>query len=157
MSSGGESRQDAAAAARRTGGVPRWVRPALAGVGLAIAAYLTILHFDTGVPLYCAESGAVNCAQVLTSAQSVVLGLPVAAWGLLWFAVALVLLVGDGSGWRGQAAGWWTLIGAITVVYLIYAELIEVGKICLWCTSVHIIVLAIFVLQTLAAPRPEAE
>jgi uncharacterized membrane protein len=136
--------------------IPRWTRPALAAVGLVIAAYLTVLHYDTSVPLYCSESGAVNCAQVLTSAQSVVLGLPVAAWGLLWFAVALPLLLGDGAGWRGRAADLWTLIGAVSVVYLVYTELIVIGKICLWCTAVHVIVLAIFVLQALGAPRPEA-
>jgi uncharacterized membrane protein len=138
-------------------GVPRWLRPALAIVGLVISVYLTLLHYVTSVPLYCSNSGAVNCEQVLTSPQSVVLGLPVAAWGLAWFIVAVWLLWGGGgAGWRAQAANLWTVVGAITVVYLVYTELIVIGKICLWCTSIHVIVLAIFVLQTLAAPRPDA-
>ncbi len=137
-------------------GIPRWIRPALAAIGVAIAAYLTLLHYDTAVPLYCSNTGSVDCQQVLTSAQSVVLGLPVALYGLVWFAVALWLLVG-GSAWKDRAANLWTLVGAVAVVYLVYTELIVIGKICLWCTSVHVIVLAIFVLQSLGAPRAAAD
>ena len=29
--------------------------------------------------------------------------------------------------------------------YLVYAELYEIGKICLWCTGVHILTFVIFV------------
>ncbi len=139
--------------------VPRWIRPTLAAIGVVIAGYLTLLHFDSSVPLYCSNTGVIDCAQVLTSAQSVVLGLPVALYGLVWFIVALWLLWGAGAvgGWKERAANIWTLIGAAVVVYLVYTELLVIGKICIWCTSVHIIVLAIFVLQTLAPPRPEPD
>ena len=32
------------------------------------------------------------------------------------------------------------------VLYLVYAELIEIGKLCEYCTAVHIITFALFVL-----------
>ena len=32
------------------------------------------------------------------------------------------------------------------VLYLIYAELIQIGAICLWCTSVHVATFLIFAL-----------
>lgn len=131
-------------------------KPVLAGAGLLIAVYLTVLHYDTQVPLFCSSSGTIDCARVLTSAQSVVLGLPVAAWGLAWFVVALVLLAGRTPAWT-RAFSVWTVVGAISVVYLVYAELLVIGKICAWCTAIHIIVLALFVLQqTVPAPEPAA-
>jgi uncharacterized membrane protein len=42
-------------------------------------------------------------------------------------------------------------VGMGFVVYLIYVELIQVGYICLECTSVHVITFLLFVLTVLAA------
>jgi uncharacterized membrane protein len=101
---------------------------------------------------------AADCAQVLTSPESVVLGVPVAAYGLLWFAVALVLALGL---LRRPTPGLfrlnlvWTLIGTATVLYLVAVELLVVGRICIWCTAVHVIVLALLVVQV-TGPQPEA-
>ena len=42
------------------------------------------------------------------------------------------------------------------VVYLIYAELVEIGQICPYCTSVHIITFSVFALilfQTALRPN----
>ena len=36
------------------------------------------------------------------------------------------------------------------VLYLIYAELLTIGSICLYCTSVHAITFALFVLTAIA-------
>ena len=80
--------------------------------------------------------------------QSVVLGIPVAVLGLLYFAamVAVTLPWAPGAaslGWVGPA---WParLPVPSSVVYLIYAELFLVNAICLWCTAVHVITLALF-------------
>ncbi len=46
------------------------------------------------------------------------------------------------------------------MLYLLYAELFQIGSICLYCTSVHVITFLLFVLTGLAAaiwglaPRP---
>ncbi len=37
------------------------------------------------------------------------------------------------------------------VIYLVYAEFIIIGSICLYCTSVHIITFVLFVLTAFAA------
>jgi uncharacterized membrane protein len=37
------------------------------------------------------------------------------------------------------------------VIYLIYAELLVIGSICLYCTSVHVITFVLFVLIAVAA------
>jgi uncharacterized membrane protein len=144
----------------------RWdaVRLAACLAGLAISIYLTLLHYFTSVPLACPATGAVDCASVLTSPQAVVLGIPVAAWGLLWFLVASLLAAaalrrgtdGEPAGLR-RASLIWALIGAAVVVYLVYAELVLVGRICLWCTAVHILVLFLFVLQVVTDPQRAAD
>lgn len=132
-------------------------RAALAAIGILISAYLTLLHYDTGIPLVCSGGSLVNCEQVLTSPSSVVLGVPVAAYGLAWFVVALGLalgslrVTGDVEPPRLRAAAlWWTGAGVASVLWLIYQELGVVGKVCAWCTGVHLIVLALLVLQVLS-------
>ena len=45
----------------------------------------------------------------------------------------------------------WLLLPRILVLYLIYVELIQVGNICLWCTSVHVITFLLFVLLVFTA------
>ena len=36
--------------------------------------------------------------------------------------------------------------GIVFVVYLVYAEVIQIGNICLWCTSVHVVTFLMFAL-----------
>ncbi len=133
------------------------VRLALAVVGLGVSVYLTLLHYMTSVPLACGEGAVVDCHTVLTSPASVVLGIPVAVWGLLWFVVALVLAVADlrGDAWgsaraTGPAALVWNLMGTVTVLWLVYQEVGVIGKICVWCTVVHAVVLALLVVEVRA-------
>ncbi len=137
----------------------RW-RPAAALLlsigGLGVSTYLTVAHFSH-TPLACSDSGIVNCEKVTTSAQSVFLGVPVAVWGLLFFAamVALNLPVA----WRSTdrrvhalrlAA---TVVGMCFVLYLVAAELLIIKNICLWCTSVHAITFLLFVLMVTTIPQ----
>jgi uncharacterized membrane protein len=131
--------------------VPNWVLATSLALSLAavgIASYLTIAHYADPGALACPDSGVVNCALVTTSSESVVLGVPVAVFGLIW-AVAMVCLCVPGA-WRTRAE--WverarliaTGAGALTVVYLVYTELFRIGAICLWCTAIHVTALALF-------------
>ncbi len=117
--------------------------------GLGIATGLTLAHYTTAVSLSCPNTGVISCSAVTTSAESVLLGIPVAVLGLPFFVAMIVLSVP--ALWRsphrlvapvrlGVAA-----IGIGFVCYLLYAELYEVGKVCLWCTGVHILTLVIFI------------
>ena len=64
---------------------------ALSLIGLGLATYLTIGHFESKTFLVCPDSGLINCAKVTTSAQSYFLGIPVAVLGLANFVVLAVL------------------------------------------------------------------
>ncbi|HVX39716.1 MAG TPA: vitamin K epoxide reductase family protein [Gemmatimonadaceae bacterium] len=132
---------------------------ALATVGLLIAAYLTLLHYDSGVRLVCSAGAFVNCETVLTSPSATFAGVPVAVWGLAWFGVALVLAVlllrdqaRDKPNALRLASRAWTAAGVIGVLYLVYQEVGVVGKICAWCTAVHLIVLAMAIVQFTETP-----
>ena len=43
-------------------------------------------------------------------------------------------------------------VGIVTVLYLISTELFTVKKICLWCTGVHLVTFALFVIVATATP-----
>jgi len=128
-----------------------WTRLALSVFGVAISVYLTIVHYVAGVQVACPRTGLIDCAQVLTSPQSVVLGLPLGVWGLVWFVVFGVLAWaasrGDGDGGAILLRRIWAALGAAAVVYFIYLELLVIGKICIWCTAVHVLVLALLVFE----------
>ncbi len=119
--------------------------------GFGVSIYLTLAHYDTSVVLACPASGEVNCQAVTTSPESMVFGvLPVAVLGLAFY--AFMVVVNSPWGWRWQ---WpvvrWARLGSVIVgmgfvLYLVYAEVIQIGHICLWCTSVHVLTFLLFVL-----------
>ncbi len=87
-----DTRRQPAPVATPPAGVPAWtpvVTLALCVVGLAVAGYLTVEHYTAATTLACPETGIVNCQKVTTSAQSSLLGIPVAVLGLVFFAVLL--------------------------------------------------------------------
>ncbi len=157
----GRPRRDGAAppaAAPAPAGPPAWLRWstfALAILGLAASAYLTYTHFTDSALAGCTEtSGAVNCGKVTTSPQSVVFGIPVAVLGLAFY-VFLVAIMSPYA-WRSArreialARIASLVVGIGFVLYLIYAELFDIGAICLYCTSVHVITFVLFVLTVFA-------
>jgi uncharacterized membrane protein len=123
---------------------------------LGASVYLTITHFDTHIVLACSDKGLVNCEAVTTSPQSMVFGIfPVAVLGLAYYVFMTAL--NSPWVWRLQQTGSeqlskivrYTRLAAIVagmgfVLYLIYAELILIKAICLWCTSVHVATFLIF-------------
>ena len=130
--------------------VPGWVPPsslALALAGLAVSVYLTIEHYTAGTTLACPENATVNCVKVTTSRYSQVLGVPVAVLGVVFFVVAAALCLPrvwrQGGVVRGARLAV-AAVGVVSVLYLVWAELFGVDAICLWCTAVHLLTLALF-------------
>jgi uncharacterized membrane protein len=123
--------------------------------GLGVSIYLTIAHFNTSVTLACPATSTINCEKVTTSPESYAFGIPVAVLGLAFY----VFLAVVNSPWAWRIT-WpplrWARVGSMVVgilfvLYLIYAELFSIGAICLWCTSVHVITFALFVLIVFGA------
>ena len=134
----------------------RWSTFALAILGLGVSAYLTYTHYAESALAGCTEtSGAINCGKVTTSPQSIVFGIPVAVLGLAFyvFLAAIMSPYAWRSGRREIAVARLVsvVVGVGFVLYLLYAELFQIGSICLYCTSVHVITFLLFVLTGLAA------
>jgi uncharacterized membrane protein len=132
--------------------VPRALAPltlALCVAGAAVAVYLTLVHYTSSVSLACTATGVINCEKVTTSPQSMFLGLPVALWGVVFFVVAGALCLP--AAWRSNLSAVrvgrlaWIFAGGLMVLRLLYAELFQIDAICLWCTAVHVITVALFI------------
>lgn len=131
---------------------------ALATAGLLIACYLTLLHYDSSVPLVCSAGSFVNCETVLTSPSASFAGVPVAVWGLAWFGVAVAVAAlllraeaRDNASTLRTVLRAWTAAGVVGVLYLVYQEVGVVGKLCAWCTAIHLIVLMMLIVQAFDA------
>jgi uncharacterized membrane protein len=142
---------------RNASGAPVWASPVtliLSLIGVGLATYLTIAHYDTHVSLVCSSKGAINCEAVTHSAQSHILGVPVALLGLLYY-VGMVpwhLPAMWRSADRRIRNGRLLYVGSgiAFVFYLIYAEAIIIKKVCLWCTGVHATTLVLFMVTLFA-------
>jgi uncharacterized membrane protein len=108
----------------------------LALLGVAIAGYLTWVHYAGLEPL-CAGGGG-GCERVQSSSYADLAGLPVALLGLIgYLAIAGLLLVPGELGRIGPALV--ALIGAGFSLYLTYIEIFEIEAICQWCVASAIV------------------
>ena len=122
---------------------------ALTIVGIAIAAYLTYVHY-AGIEPACSTGG---CEVVQTSEWADVYGVPVALIGLLGYIgilVSLLALRGDAQLFASAAL---SLVGFLYSGYLTYQELFTIKAICQWCvgSAVILTLLAIVTLWRLLA------
>jgi uncharacterized membrane protein len=131
-----------------------WVTLPLALLGVAIATYLTIIHFNPKA-LHC-SAGIFNCSAVLDSAQSKFLGIPVAFLGLFQYVVMTALCTP--WAWRSKrrevhlARLTLAAVGMAFVLWLIAAELLIINNICEYCTGVHLITFALFICMVTTIP-----
>ena len=132
---------------------PLIVALALLALGASIAALY--VHYriivDPTYTSFCDISETVSCEAVLESPYATVRGVPVAAGGVIWS--ALVLLIAA-RGMRGgnpdayaAAAGYifvLATIGLSAVLYLAYASFFIIGKMCPICMTMYVSVIGIF-------------
>jgi uncharacterized membrane protein len=136
----------------------QWTTLALALIGLGLSAYETYAHFNGSHLAGCPTggNGTFNCTAVITSSQSMVFGVfPVAVLGLAFYVVVTALMTP--WAWRIQRrdVGLLRLAAMIAgmgfVMYLIYAEVVQIQDICEYCTGVHIITFLLFCVTVFSA------
>jgi protein-disulfide isomerase len=135
---------------------------ALAAAGLVLAAALARQHAQAhaGVASFCAISEYVNCDRVATSRFSVVLGLPVAVWGMLGYGLALLLALAGlrrGRLREGWPAGLLFLVAAVAAAVAVVLALVSelaIGALCLLCAASWVISFALLAAAWRAC-RPE--
>ncbi|HLZ62639.1 MAG TPA: vitamin K epoxide reductase family protein [Ktedonosporobacter sp.] len=134
-----------------------WLILSVAGIGISI--YLTIVHYS-GAGLVCSTTGLINCERVLSSPYSLVpfTSIPITIPGMLWFLVSGTL---GFIGWRGLAQlrplsiaeVAWSGLGLLSIFYLVYAEIVKVQAICVWCTVVHLLILSMLLISVVQLQR----
>ena len=133
----------------------RMIVAALALAGIFISLYLTLYKIGVIGELSCSIG---SCETVNTSKWSRFLGLPVAAWGLLFYLdVFVVALVGTMRRFEFEPAISFVLVGEAAVgvlfsVWLTYLELGVIHAICIWCVTSAVIV-TLILLTTIADLR----
>jgi uncharacterized membrane protein len=119
-------------------------------VGLAIAGYLTYVHYAHTAPI-CTTGG---CETVQKSKYAELAGVPVALLGLVSYAALLVLSLVRGV----EAAVAGVFVSAVGVAfsgYLLWAQLGPIGAICQWCVGNDLtiaVVAALYVVRMLTEP-----
>jgi uncharacterized membrane protein len=123
---------------------------ALALAGIFISLYLTLYKLGVIGELTCSIG---SCETVNTSKWSTFLHLPVAAWGLLFYAeVFLISLLGTMPRFENEPLVSLLLvadagIGVLFSAWLTYLELAVIQAICIWCVTSAGIVLTILVVS----------
>jgi uncharacterized membrane protein len=120
------------------------LRVAIAGcasAGIAIAAYLTVVHYAHTAPV-CTTGG---CEKVQKSSYAELAGAPVALLGLLAYLaiVGTTLRRGVGAALVGAGLG---LVGAAFSGYLLWAQLARIHAICQWCVGSAVLMTALMIL-----------
>ncbi|MDE3052646.1 MAG: vitamin K epoxide reductase family protein [Gemmatimonadota bacterium] len=120
--------------------------------GVLLAAYLTLHHFGIIGTLAC---GTGSCEKVQTSRWATFLGVHVAIWGLVYYALLFAVSLAAAherytddprfslallglTGWGLLFTGW-----------LIYLELFRIHAICRWCMGSAAIVAVLFLVALL--------
>lgn len=109
--------------------------------GIGVAAYIAIEAAGGDAPACIA--GSSGCETVASSSYSEVLGVNIAVFGLLGYALLLAaaLLRGDGARMAGFCL---SLFGFGYSVFLTYLELFVIDAVCQWCVFSAILMTVLF-------------
>ncbi len=125
---------------------------ALALAGVFVGLYLTLYKLGIIGELTCTIG---SCETVNTSKWSTLAGIPVAAWGVLFYIdVFAIAMVGTSARLEENLAISIALVaqaafGVIFSAWLTYLELFVIDAICIWCVGSALIVTAILIVSVL--------
>jgi uncharacterized membrane protein len=124
----------------------------LSAVGVCLAGYLAITKWTGTAPAMCAAEG--GCDVVQSSRWAVLVGVPIAFWGALTYA-----LVGA-IAWRARRkpsqwknALFFAFAGVSISIYLTIVSVVEIGALCGYCLGSLALIVTIFAI--LCAARPD--
>src|SRR5207248_9740115 len=125
----------------------RMLMALIALIGVFVSLYLTLYKLGYIGTLACGTGG---CETVQLSKWGEFLGFPVAAWGIGYYGIVLVLAIaGTRERFEGSAGlakmiaivtGW----GLLVTIWLTYLELFVIHAICRWCIGSATMTLLLF-------------
>jgi uncharacterized membrane protein len=102
---------------------------AVATAGIGVSAYLTWVHYHPAA-LVCTRGG--GCETVQQSHYAVLLGIPIAIYGVVAWSAVLVLTAWDTPDAKTVVAA--IALGALAfAVYLVIIQLAVIHAVCVWC------------------------
>ncbi|WP_291765393.1 vitamin K epoxide reductase family protein [Caldivirga sp. UBA161] len=150
-------------------------RLTLKWLGLFIA-FSVVGIFSSGVVLYtyyylhnapplCTLNGeptpfpgvTVNCIRVLSSPYAEVADVPLDVLAIFWFIINIIMAIAyDKSGEKVahglfRALMYWRFLGLAIIPYLLYVEFAILHALCLYCTIMHSMIIADFIVITVYA------
>jgi len=122
----------------------------LAVIGLAIAGYLTWVHY-AGLQPFCVGGGG-GCERVQTSEWADLVGIPVAVLGLAGYsAILATLLLPEDPG--RSAAAFVALVGVGFSAWLTYVEVAKIEAICQWCVASAVVMTLLAIVSVIRLLR----
>jgi uncharacterized membrane protein len=112
----------------------------IATAGLGVAAYLTWVHYHPDA-LVCTRGG--GCETVQRSHYAVLLGVPIAIYGVAAWALALALVAWDTATARALVAAV-ALVSSAFAVYLVILQLAVIDAVCVWCMANDVVLVPAF-------------
>jgi protein-disulfide isomerase/uncharacterized membrane protein len=136
----------------------------LLAAGLGASAYLLYLYVKVrtlgaaNVDSFCAVSDTLNCVTVASSSYSTFLGVPIALYGVEFFAVGLALVVLSATrAWSVRA--WDSLLFLMAAAslpacgLLAWVSAARIKSLCLMCTAIYGVNALLFVILLLAGRK----
>lgn len=136
---------------RRVEIAPEWIVAALAAFGLLLTGYLTAVAWWGESAAFCTAGS--GCDVVQQSRWSTLLGVPMALWGFVLYAlIGFVALQRSGRLRRWKRLWTLSLVGVLISLYLTVVGLAALDAVCVWCMLSFATLVAIFVAVVLRRP-----
>ena len=136
---------------------------ALASLGLAMASASTWVHYrllnDPTYTSFCDMNASFSCTEAYSSRFGSIGGVPVALFGVLFFAfvLGLVALCSRSATAAPNLPGYLfasSTIGLAVVLYLAYASYVILKTVCVLCLGTYVAVIGLFLLSGAATRYP---
>lgn len=136
---------------------------AFALLGLVASAASAFVHYqllnDPAYASFCDVNATFSCTEAYSSRYGAVAGVPVAVFGVIFFAfvLGLVALCSSSPAAAGNLAGYVfaaSTLGLAVVLYLAYASFVILKAVCVLCAGTYIAVIGLFLLSGSATRYP---
>lgn len=132
-------------------------------IGLVASSASAFVHYqlinDPTYASFCDVNATLSCTEAYSSRYGAVGGVPVAVFGVIFFAfvIGLVLLCSRSAAASGNLAGYVfasATIGLAVVLYLAYASFVILKAVCVLCAGTYVAVIGLFLLSGSATRYP---
>lgn len=149
---------------------PKWlvlfIVFSVVGIFSSAVVLYTYYYLHTAPPL-CTSGGAnsgspfpgvtINCLKVLSSPYAEVADVPLDVLAIVWFIINIMMAIaydrvpGSVANKLLNVLMYWRFLGLAVIPYLLYVEFVILHALCLYCTIMHSMIIADFVVITVYA------